>query len=171
MKRYLDCLIVRQPYASLIAYGLKRWEFRTYDCRKRGVICIGSSRGPPLKTGSSQLNAMSISFPRGFALATAVLVDSFLLTGKELRAALKGEESVTIHGHTVRTASSPVGEPLKDVRCAIREKNWNMFAWVLGDVAPLKNVIPLTRNGHGSTWTKTELAENEPLSKSLLSYL
>lgn len=171
MKRNLDCLIVRQPYASLIAYGPKRWEFRTYYCRKRGVICIGSSKGRPLKTGSPQLNALSDSFPRGFALATAILIDSFPATGKELKATLNGEETVKIHGHIIKTASGPIGEPLKDIKNAIRDKTWNMFVWVLDNVTPLKNMVPLPDNVHGSTWTKVELAENEPLSKSLLSYL
>ena len=171
MKRNLDCLIVRQPYASLIAYGLKRLEFRTYDCRKRGVICIGSSRGRPLKTGSAQLNALSGSFPRGFVLATAVLTDSFLATRKELKAALNGKRTVRIHGHRIVTASGPLGEPLKDVRCATRDKTWNMFVWVLDNVTPLKKMTPLPSSGHGSTWIKVELADNEPLSKSLLSYL
>lgn len=35
MDKVIDCLIVRQPFASLIAYGMKRWEFRTYNCKKR----------------------------------------------------------------------------------------------------------------------------------------
>jgi len=65
--RELDCIIVRQPYASLIAYGSKRWEFRSYNCKKRGVICIASSRGKPLKTGDPFLNSISGNFPRGFA--------------------------------------------------------------------------------------------------------
>jgi hypothetical protein len=117
------------------------------------------------------LNALSDSFPRGFALATAILIDSFPATGKELKATLNGEETVKIHGHIIKTASGPIGEPLKDIKNAIRDKTWNMFVWVLDNVTPLKNMVPLPDNVHGSTWTKVELAENEPLSKSLLSYL
>jgi len=60
---YMWCLIVRQPYASLIAYGCKKWEFRSYNSTKRGTIAIASSRGTALKTASNELNAVAKHFP------------------------------------------------------------------------------------------------------------
>jgi hypothetical protein len=169
--REIDCLIVRQPYASLIAYGSKRWEFRTYNCEKRGLICIGSSRAPPLKTGDSYLNSVSNSFPRGYALATGVLSDSFIATNKHLRKVYNGVETVTIHGYKIRTASKPLGEPVEDILKSINDKKWKMFAWVLRDVSSLNTLIELQNRNGGSTWTKVELADEEPLSKTLESYL
>jgi hypothetical protein len=169
--RKIDCLIVRQPYASLIAYGSKRWEFRTYSCEKRVIICIGSSRSNPLKTGDPFLNSVSSSFPRGSVLAFGILVDSFLATSKHLKEAFRGEETLAIHGYRITTASKPLGEPIADILEAIRDKNWKMYAWVFRDVIPLKTIVPLENNNGGSTWTKVELSQEESPSRSMESYL
>lgn len=167
----IDCLIVRQPFASLIAYGVKRWEFRTYDCKKRGLICIGSSRGNPLKTGDPYLNSVSKSFPRGFALATAVLVDSLEASNEYLRRHIRGEETVGIHRHLFKVASAPIGEPISDVIKAAKDKKWKMFIWVLKDVHPLENAAPLPNNLTGSTWTKIALENTVDSSENLDSFL
>jgi hypothetical protein len=171
MNKMIDCLIVRQPFASLIAYGVKRWEFRTYDCKKRGLICIGSSRGNPLKTGDSYLNSVSKSFPRGFALATAVLADSFEASNGYLRRDIRGEETIVIHRHLFKVASAPIGEPISDVMKAAKDKKWKMFIWVLKDVHPLKNIAPLPNNVTGSTWTKIALENAADSSENLDSFL
>lgn len=168
--RELDCIIVRQPYASLIAYGSKRWEFRSYNCQKRGVICIASSRGKPLKTGDPFLNSISGNFPRGFAVAIGVLADSFIATSQHLREVFKGTEIVRINGHSITTAAKPLGEPIYDVERTISDSNWQMYVWVLKDVSPLKKIIPLQNINSGSTWTKVEITEGEPLSRSIESY-
>jgi len=167
----LDCLIVRQPYASLIAYGSKRWEFRTYNCQKRGVICIASSKGKPLKTGDSFLNSISDSFPRGFALAICTITDSFVVTCQHLREAFKGTETLKIDGYNITTAMKPLGEPVYDIQNAIRNLDWKMYTWVLKNVSPLKAIIPLRSANSGSIWTKVELVEAVSLSKSLESFL
>lgn len=166
----MDCLLVRQPYASLIAYGVKRWEFRTYNCTKRGLICIGSSRGKPLKTGDPLLNSISDYFPRGVALAVGVLVDSRPVTSEDLKQAFKGEKTVRLDGHNIVTTAEPLGEPKYDIYAAIKDKSWRMFAWILEDVSPLKTLIPITNTRSGSSWTKVELENGEPLSKNLTNY-
>jgi len=166
----LDCLIVRQPYASLIAYGSKRWEFRNHKCQKRGTICIASSRGTPLNTGDSFLNSISKKFPRGFALAVAALKDSYVVTSQDLKEVFKGRETVRIDGYNIETAAKPLGEPVYDIQRAIKDQGWKRHAWILEDVTSLKTIIPLQNLKSGSTWTKVELVEGEPLSKSLESY-
>ena len=168
--REIDCLIVKQPYASLIAYGSKRWEFRTYNCEKRGVICIGSSKGKPMKTGDSYLNSVATSFPRGFALSVGILTDSFMATGKHLEKALQNEENAIVHGYKIRTASKPLGEPVVDILKAIKDRDWRMYVWAFESISPLKTMIPLQNSVGGSTWTKITLHEEEPFSRSLESY-
>lgn len=170
MDRILDCLIIRQPFASLIAYGLKRWEFRSYNCKKRGLICIASSRGPPFKTGSNHLNHVSKSFPRGSVLATAVLEDSFLVTREELRNTLNQEKAVCIHKHKLKVADTPLGEPIKDILSSVSDGKWSMYVWCLSNVNPLRKPIPLEGKSNGSSWTRVQLSETEPLSKNLEAY-
>jgi hypothetical protein len=80
----LSCLIVRQPYASLIAFGKKRWEFRSYNTERRGAMGIAASHGRPWITACPDLNEILHLMPRGVVLATCELKSSFLVTSKDL---------------------------------------------------------------------------------------
>ena len=160
-----DCLIVRQPYASLIAYGVKRIEFRTQNCKKRGPILIASARGKPLKTGDPILNNIAKSFPRGYILAKAVLADAFLGNNEFIQKKLEGDEIVNIHKHKFRVASRPFGEPMIDISKAANDKNWKVYFWVLKNVSSLDNIIPLLTNGTGSSWIKVK----DPISTSSIN--
>ena len=147
----LRCLIIRQPYASLIAFGHKRWEFRSYECRMRGKIGIASSHNPPLKTLNEDLNRVSSWFPRGTVLATAKIDNSFSVSNEELRTNAKETKRVVIHGHELLTFDEPIGEPLEDVEQAILNPNWAAYAWNLTEVRPLRTFIPFEPPNR-STW-------------------
>jgi hypothetical protein len=166
----LDCLLIRQPYASLVAYGAKRWEFRTYDCKKRGLICIGSSRGKPFKTGDPLLNSISPLFPRGFALAVGVLVDSRQVVAEDLNRVYKGEKTIKIDGHKIVTVAEPLGEPKYDIQAAMKDRKWENYAWILQNVSPLRTIVQIRNNSSGSPWTKVSLEKGEPLSENIRNY-
>ena len=83
----MQCLIIRQPYASLIAFGKKRWEFRGYDTKKHGLIGIAASHNEPLQTLNEDLNEIAYVFPRGVVLALAELVTSFYVKNEDLKSA------------------------------------------------------------------------------------
>jgi hypothetical protein len=157
----MECLIVRQPYASLIAFGKKRWEFRSYDAKKLGVIGIAASHGEPLKTWDRVLNSFSQSFPRGLVLATAELVTSFLINSNDLSSSLPSPIEVTIHGKRFKTFDEPIGEPVEDVKLAMSKKEWESYAWVLDDVHPLEKFVPYDRESR-STWVNADV----PVSKA-----
>jgi hypothetical protein len=170
MNQKLDCLIIRQPFASLIAYGSKRWEFRNYNSRKRGHICIASSKGPPLKTTSQELNLASKSFPRGFILATAILENSFCANSKTLSKVSIREKTIFLHKQKFKVTAEPFGEPINDILNSMNDADWQMFVWQMRNVTPLRKPIALQGN-HVSTWTKVELPDSEVFSKNLLHYL
>lgn len=123
-----------------------------------------------MKTGDPCLNSIATSFPRGFALAVGILVNSFLATGKNLQEVLRGEEIVTIHGHKISAASEPLGEPITDIQKAMIDRNWKMYVWVFQNVSPLRTMLPLQNENGGSTWTKIALPEGESPSRTLESY-
>lgn len=166
----LDCLIIRQPFASLIAFGLKRWEFRSKNTRKRGKICIASARGKPLRTGDQYLNNISSFFPRGFVLATADLSDSYLATSENLKKITYAEETIKIHGYTFKTTPEPFGEPLSDLKASVMDKKWKNYIWAMENVIPFKKMLPL-KNGNNSIWTKVELDEKIFQFKNIQSLL
>lgn len=152
----LDCLIVQQPYASLIAYGKKRWEFRNYDTKKTGLIGIAASPSQNLPTLNHKLNAAAINFPKGVVLATAELATSFFATSSDLEAVLTEPIKLTIHNHEFLLFDEPIGEPIEDVKGAISKKNWKSNAWLLENVKPLSKPIPFERRGQ-STWIKVDI--------------
>lgn len=157
----LDCLVVRQPYASLIALGHKRWEFRKYDSRKRGItIGIAASPNNPLTTQNIVLNRFKNKFPRGVVLATGRLVTSFFITSADLKAKMTDPVFTNIHGLDLPTLQEPIGEPLEDVSNAIKDPGWQQYAWLIDNVKPLKEPIPLPKLQR-STWIKVEVPVGE----------
>lgn len=159
----LDCLIIRQPFASLIVFGVKRWEFRSYASDKRGTIAIAASKAPPLRTSDAKLNQAAINrFPRGVVLGTARVMGSHLITSKELQTRFRCCQQVTIHGLEFLVASEPLGEPPDDIRMALSRKGWRSFVWELDNVKPLAAPIEYLP-AHGSTWTKVKLANESGL--------
>lgn len=151
----LDCLIVRQPYASLIAYGLKRWEFRGYDTKKTGRIGLAASNTAPLETRSKELNSILHTLPLGVVLATAELSDSFFVTSSDLKKFISEPVVVNLHGHLVKTLGEPIGEPIEDVLAATANPRWESFCWLLENVNLLQNPIPFKRLSR-STWVSVE---------------
>lgn len=153
----LDCLIIRQPYASLIAFGKKRWEFRNYPTKKTGRIGIASSPNEPWMTRSSELNRFSHLFPRGVVLATANLVTSFYVTANDLKSNKTEPIQVNLHGKIVTTCDKPIGEPREDIDNAIQQKGWESFAWFLKDVKTLVKPKPFEKISSKSIWGKVDV--------------
>lgn len=152
----LECLIIRQPYASLVAFGRKRWEFRSYETRKTGLVGIAASPHEPLLTKNGELNLVRHAFPRGVVLATAELTSSFFVTSEDLKSNVTEPVKIKIHGYDLTTADEPIGEPLEDIRSAINQRNWESYAWLLENVKLLEKFIPLDKL-EKSTWTTVEV--------------
>jgi len=151
-----QCLVVVQPYASLIAFGCKRWEFRSYESKKMGKIGIAASNVGPWPTRNLELNKISYLFPRGVVLATAHLVASFFVTSEDLKKKLTSPVQINLHGYSIVTCGEPIGEPLEDINKAAADRNWHSFAWVLEDVKPLKRPVSFERDGR-STWVTVDI--------------
>jgi len=154
----LSCLLVQQPYASLIAFGRKRWEFRSYEIKRRGLIGIAASPSSVFPTMSPELNKISDTFPRGVVLATAELVNCFFVTANDLKKHMNPLVNVSLHGREITTLDSPIGEPENDVRAAANDTSWQSFVWELENIKPLKTPIPIVKSSK-STWVRVELPQ------------
>jgi len=155
----LSCLLIQQPYASLIAFGRKRWEFRSYEVKKRGTIGIAASPNAVLSTQSPSLNRVSHLFPRGVLLATGKLVNCFYATGVDLKKAMTSPVTLIIHDQELTTLDSPIGEPHEDVEAAANSSSWESFVWELEDVKPVINPIPIEKRSR-STWITVDFQES-----------
>ena len=156
----LDCLVVRQPYASLIAFGHKRWEFRKYDSRKKGLIGILASPNNPLPVKDFALNRIRSRLPRGILLATAEMTGSFFIGSADIRSKITDPVAVNLHGFEITTVSAPVGEPMTDVQAAAENRSWQSYAWALENVKPVKTAV-MVEKLERSTWITIEVPKNE----------
>ena len=154
----LSCLLVRQPYATLIMYGKKRWEFRSYEVKKRGLIGIAASPSSILPSESNNLNCISNLMPKGCLLGTANLRTCFYITSKELVKAIGNEVKLMIHDKIVTTLDSPIGEPIEDVNHVINNKEWASWVWELNDINPIEKKIPIAKTSK-STWVEIDYDE------------
>lgn len=152
----LDCLIVAQPYASLIAVGHKRWEFRRYETKKSGKIGIAASNGAPWPTRNLELNRIAPYLPRGVVLATAEMVTSLYVTSADLKKKTTPPFEINLEDHKIVTYGEPIGEPLEDVNRAIADNDWRSYAWILKNVKLLERPIPFVRSGR-STWVTVDI--------------
>ncbi len=155
MKRALDSLFVQQPYASLIIFGKKRWEFRSYDAKKRGEIGIISSHHNTIQSNDNTLNKAVQTFPKGVLLGTAELVNSFFITNRVLKKFIRDVVTIRIHGNEITTIDSPIGEPLIDVVKASENQNWNSWVWEFENIHPFEDLISVVRSSQ-SVWQKVE---------------
>jgi len=156
----VSCLLVQQPYASLIVFGRKRWEFRSYEAKRRGCIGIAASPSSVLMTKDFALNKISGMFPRGVVIGTANLVNCFYVTRNDLLKQDHTTVRLTIHGNEITTLDAPIGEPERDVTEAAESSSWGSFAWELENIKPLNAPIPFVKQSR-STWFSVELPDGD----------
>lgn len=160
----LDCLVIRQPYASLIAFGHKRWEFRKYDSRKKGTIGIVASPHEPLPVKDLALSRIRSKLPRGLLLATAEMTGAFFVGSADIKSKITNPVRVNLHGFDIDTVGAPVGEPIADVRAAAENRSWQSYAWALENVKPVKTSVAVEKLER-STWITIEVPHDEKESK------
>lgn len=70
----MKVITIKQPFASLIAYGLKEYEFRTWKTKYRGEIYIHAGKGID-KTAMKRYEYLNLDYPSGCIIAKANLTD------------------------------------------------------------------------------------------------
>ena len=77
----MKVITVKQPYASLIAYGYKELEFRTWKTKYRGEIFIHAGLGID-KKAMEKYKSLNIKYPQGCIIAKADLTDCIYIDEK-----------------------------------------------------------------------------------------
>ena len=68
----MKVLTIKQPWASLIAEGIKKYEFRTWKTKYRGDLLIHAGKGVDKKAINEY---KSLDFPSGCIIAKANITD------------------------------------------------------------------------------------------------
>ena len=70
----MKVITIKQPFASLIAAGIKEYEFRTWKTKYRGEILIHAGKGID-KKAMKKFEEYGLEYPSGCIIAKANLSD------------------------------------------------------------------------------------------------
>lgn len=122
----MKAITIKQPWASLIASGIKKYEFRSWPTKHRGPIYIHAgmtmeSKYLPL------LLSLNLEYPKGAIIAKANLVDCILIDEK-FNKKINKEKNIAYSAWTDRVG---------------------YYAWVLEDIEVIE---PVYVKGKLSLW-------------------
>lgn len=124
----MKAITIKQPFASLIAAGLKEYEFRTWKTNYRGEILIHAGKGID-KDAMKKFESFKLEYPTGCIIAKAKLTDCVPVTEamkEELR-----EKNFLVYSGTAESA------------------DWNGYGFKLENV---ETVEPIFVNGMLGLW-------------------
>ena len=128
----MKVLTIKQPYASLIAEGIKRYEFRTWKTNYRGDFLIHAGKGVD-KEAMKRLAFLNLDYPQGCILAKVTLSDC-VQVDEDFRDKLRQENSVVYAG-------------------VIEDKTWQGYGFQLNDI---QKIEPVFINGKLGFWEYNE---------------
>lgn len=121
----MKVLTVKQPFASLIAQGYKKYEFRSWKTKYRGELYIHAGNGID-KNRMEMVKDYNLNYPNGYIIAKVNLVDCTLVDEKMNEVLRKSNPNVYTHDYT------------------------GYYAWKLEDVKILDE--PIKVSGKLSVW-------------------
>ena len=124
----MKVITIKQPFASLIAEGLKEYEFRTWKTKYRGEILIHAGKKKK-KKAMKKYEMYNLEYPTGCIIAKANLTDCIKID-ENAREMLKKKKS-----------------PIYDN--VINSTEWDGYGFKMENVEKIEN-IPV--NGKLSLW-------------------
>ena len=95
----MKAITIKQPFASLIAAGLKEYEFRTWKTKYRGEILIHAGKGVD-KKAMKKFEHLNLEYPSGCISAKVTLSDC-IKVDDELRKELS-ERNAEIYSSIIK---------------------------------------------------------------------
>lgn len=124
----MKVITVKQPYATLIAEGLKEYEFRTWKTKYRGDILIHAGKGIDKKE-MKKYEHLNLEYPQGCIIAKATITDC-IYVDNNMKKLLKDKNYLVYYG-------------------IINDENWNGYGFKLENV---EKIEPISVNGKLSLW-------------------
>lgn len=92
----MKVITIKQPFATLIAEGLKRYEFRTWRTKYRGDILIHAGKSID-KKAMKKFEHLGLSYPTGCIIAKAKITDC-IEVDDDMRDELSKENALVYSG-------------------------------------------------------------------------
>lgn len=124
----MKVITIKQPFASLIAEGLKKYEFRSWRTKYRGDILIHAGKGVD-KKAMKRYEHLNLEYPAGCILAKATITDCIYVDDKMVEL-LKEKDPLVYYG-------------------IINDMDWDGYGFKLENV---KKIEPISVNGKLSLW-------------------
>lgn len=124
----MKVITIKQPFATLIAEGLKRYEFRTWKTKYRGEILIHAGKSID-KKAMKKFERLGLSYPTGCIIAKAMITDCVLVDDL-LRKNLSKENELVYSG-------------------VIKHPEWEGYGFLLENV---EKIPPISVNGKLGLW-------------------
>ena len=125
----MKVITIKQPFATLIAEGLKEYEFRTWKTKYRGEILIHAGKGVD-KKAMKRYEDLNLDYPSGCIIAKAVITDCVYVDEK-LKAILKEKNAKVYHG------------------VIKKESTWQGYGFKLENI---QKIVPISAKGKLSLW-------------------
>lgn len=110
----MKVITIKQPFATLIAAGLKEYEFRTWKTNYRGKIYIHAGLGTDRKA-IEKFKDYNLEYPKGEIIAVAELVDCIMID-EEVKKELQAKNSLVYSGVIHDTSFQGYGFQLANIR-------------------------------------------------------
>lgn len=124
----MKVITIKQPFATLIAEGLKEYEFRTWRTKYRGDILIHAGKGID-KEAMKRFECLNLEYPSGCIIAKATITDCITIDTK-MRTKLKESNSLVYFR-------------------IIKDTKWDGYGFKLENV---EKIEPIPINGKLSLW-------------------
>lgn len=136
----MKVITIQQPFASLIAEGIKEYEFRTWKTKYRGEILIHAGKGVD-KKAMKKFEQYHLEYPSGCIIAKTHLTDCIKIDS-EARIMLEQKNPLVYES-------------------VVNSTEWDGYGFQLENTEKIK---PIPINGKLSFWDydgKIELIKNE----------
>lgn len=125
----MKVITIKQPFATLIAEGLKEYEFRTWKTKYRGPILIHAGKGID-KKAMSRFKHLNLDYPSGEIIAKVDLIDC-VYVDNNLKDELRKKDPLVYYGILDKFSS------------------WDGYGFKLSNV---EKINPIKINGKLSLW-------------------
>ena len=124
----MKVITIKQPFATLIAEGFKKYEFRTWKTKYRGEILIHAGKGID-KKAMKKFEYLNLKYPSGCIIAKVNLTDCIEIND-ENRKMLENKNPLVYSN-------------------VIKNKEWEGYGFKLENV---EKISPIEINGKLSLW-------------------